>query len=721
MTAYLIRRFLQMLLVVLLSTMAIYALLNAAPGGPLSGLKAGSADRRQGVSANDIERLKAYLGIDKPLILRYMTWLLGDDWLGSDWMSISWGGHRDPTTCHADKEAGPLFSLEQDRIAELDRGELSDGLRAIFQEQGQTIAPDARLVVTKAGANWQVVAPTQIYFLTNDPQADRTKKLNVYKETCTYVRFWTNPGVAHLRPQYTVWVQGTVSGEFIAAPNVKVNPAYLFSLAADLTADLDSQQVPAVLRTEFAGRGKILSPESQVSVEQAGSRWTLVDGNSRYIIWRTDQKFAVYNAATALPSGWNEAILVENQGDRIVVQYLQGGQTTLRFPSNVTIDYPVDGPESMEPGDRLWIRVQKVEEIDAVWIKANPRSGEKPDREVITAEVLKVDGATVWAQTTGGTKGYTIHTTADTQFEIPNVISRPEDGTWLNVGWFFNTYGGIFGPYAGFHGNQHGVLRLDWGQSWKIAPGQQVTTLIESRLTNTIILMSAATLFSLLVAVPIGIISAVKQYSVLDYIVTTFTFFGSAMPVFWFGLMLILLFSYKFREWGMPFMPTGGVVSVGRIEPGNVLSYLNTEPGSAVDRIVHLIMPTIVLSLLYMAGWSRFTRSSMLEVLRQDYVRTARAKGLRERVVLSKHALRNALIPLITIVVFQLPGIFGGAIITETIFGYHGMGSLYFAALNTADWPVAMVLLLITSILVVVATLLGDILYTIVDPRIRLE
>jgi len=132
-------------------------------------------------------------------------------------------------------------------------------------------------------------------------------------------------------------------------------------------------------------------------------------------------------------------------------------------------------------------------------------------------------------------------------------------------------------------------------------------------------------------------------------------------------------------------------------------------------------MPTLVLSLLYMAGWSRYMRSSMLEVLRQDYVRTARAKGLVEKVVIAKHALRNALIPIITIVVFQIPGIFGGAIMTETIFAYPGIGRLYFDALNASDWPVVMSILFIEAILVVVATLLGDVLYTVVDPRIRFK
>jgi peptide/nickel transport system permease protein len=191
------------------------------------------------------------------------------------------------------------------------------------------------------------------------------------------------------------------------------------------------------------------------------------------------------------------------------------------------------------------------------------------------------------------------------------------------------------------------------------------------------------------------------------------------MPVFWFGLMLILVFSYQFKQWGLPFMPTGGVSLVRNAPPGSLEAGLNIEPGSLIDRMIHIIMPAMMLSLLYMAGWSRYSRSSMLEVLRQDYVRTARAKGLYERMVIVKHALRNALIPFVTIVVFSIPAMFGGAIITETVFSWPGMGRLYFLALGEYDYPLAMAVLFITAVLTVIATLLRDILYMVVDPRIR--
>ena len=264
-----------------------------------------------------------------------------------------------------------------------------------------------------------------------------------------------------------------------------------------------------------------------------------------------------------------------------------------------------------------------------------------------------------------------------------------------------------------------GIIRLDFGESWKLASGVPVTEILGSRVWNTIRLTALASIVSLLVAVPIGIISAVKQYSRLDYVVTTFSFFGISMPAFWFGLMLII-FMLWLQDHGLPFFPTGNVVDL-RIIPGSVSDLLNIKPGSYADYAVHLVLPVMMLSLLSMAGWSRFMRSSMLEVLRQDYVRTARAKGLRERTVIMKHAARNALIPLITIVVFEIPSIFGGAIITETIFNYPGMGRLFITALGASDWPIVMAYLFISAILVVIATLIGDILYTVVDPRIRFE
>jgi peptide/nickel transport system permease protein len=298
-----------------------------------------------------------------------------------------------------------------------------------------------------------------------------------------------------------------------------------------------------------------------------------------------------------------------------------------------------------------------------------------------------------------------------------------ETGTWVD--FQSPRCRGAGGTNAGANPGQtapcnKGVLRWDWGTSWKLATGQPVISVIGSRLNNTLILMITVTVTSLLIAIPIGIISAVRQYSRLDYFVTTFSFFGIAMPVFWFGLLLIILFGLKFQQWGLPYFPTGDVFTT-RVTAGSIQDILGIQPRTLADRIIHLVLPVTVLTLLYLAGWSRFMRSSMLEVLRQDYVRTARAKGLLERVVVAKHAARNALIPLITIVVFQIPGIFSGAILTETIFNYPGMGRLFIDALGRDDWPIVMAILFISAILVVIATLVGDILYTIVDPRIRFE
>lgn len=484
MTSYLLRRFIQMAFVVLLSSVAIYVLLNVAPGGPLSGLKL-SADRRSRVSGADIARLEAYLGLDKPLFLRYITWLVGDDWLGADWIYLGLGGYR----------------VDEEHT----------------------------------------------------------------------VRFWSDPGVAHIKPGYTLWVSGEEGAEGV---------------------------------------------------------------------------------------------------------------------------------------------------IEATHVETRPE-GERPD-DVVEGDVTKVLGPTIMMEGVGGVHRYTVKTSPETVFVMPQVAERPREGRWLNISGLLGAHG-LLGRWAGYHRDGQGVLRLDWGMSWKVATGQPVEMIIMSRLRNTLLLMSLALGLSLVVAIPIGVYSALKQYSRLDYAVTTFAFFGSAMPVFWFGLMMVLLFSYQFRTWGLPFMPAGGVISHRAPPTGSVLAALGVTPGGLLDRAVHLAMPALVLSLLYMAGWSRFMRSSMLEVLRQDYVRTARAKGLIERMVIAKHALRNALIPVITVVVLQIPGIFGGATLTETIFNYPGIGRLFFQSLVVSDWPIVMVLLFITAVLVVVSMLMGDILYTVVDPRIRFD
>jgi peptide/nickel transport system permease protein len=263
-----------------------------------------------------------------------------------------------------------------------------------------------------------------------------------------------------------------------------------------------------------------------------------------------------------------------------------------------------------------------------------------------------------------------------------------------------------------------GILFGDFGLSWRILRDRPVSDLIVSRLPKTLQLIGLSTIFSLLFGIPLGIYSAVKQYSKFDYTFTTLAFMGSAMPSFFFGLLFILLFSIIPKGLELPYIPAGLSESVR----GYTIPLIGkVAAGSVKDRTLHLILPVAVLTILQIAGWSRFIRASLLDVLRQDYVRTARAKGLSQRVVILKHALRNALIPFVTIVVFTIPGLFAGAIITESIFAWPGMGRLYLLALGDYDYPVAMAIFFILAVLTVTATLLRDILYTVVDPRIRLN
>lgn len=226
------------------------------------------------------------------------------------------------------------------------------------------------------------------------------------------------------------------------------------------------------------------------------------------------------------------------------------------------------------------------------------------------------------------------------------------------------------------------------------------------RVGNTLALMFPAILLSLLIALPIGLISAYRQYSWLDYIVNFFAFVGISLPVFWFAIMMMYIFAENL-QW----FPAGGVHTPGVYDEGlsAVLS----------DRFHHAVLPTIVLSIAYTGRWLRYMRSSMLEVLPSDYIRTARAKGLSEVAVVLKHAFRNALIPVVTVLTLSIPALFGGAVLTETVFSWPGIGRLQYDAVMSSDYYVAIVVFLISASLVMMGNLLADVLYALVDPRIR--
>jgi peptide/nickel transport system permease protein len=248
------------------------------------------------------------------------------------------------------------------------------------------------------------------------------------------------------------------------------------------------------------------------------------------------------------------------------------------------------------------------------------------------------------------------------------------------------------------------VLRGDWGNS--LYTYQPVTEMILDRLPNTLILMGTVFIVTLLVAIPLGIYSAIHQYSGADYIVTGVAFFAFALPTFWLGLICIMIFSVKFKQWGLPSLPAGGMYSL-------------TDGPNLLGLLQHLILPTFVLSIVSMASYIRYLRASMLEVLRHDYVRTARAKGLNERRVIYTHAFKNALVPLVTLVTMNIPGIFSGALITEQVFAWPGMGRLFVDHAARADYPVLMGLVMCVSVLVVFFNLVADIAYAYLDPRIR--
>jgi peptide/nickel transport system permease protein len=260
----------------------------------------------------------------------------------------------------------------------------------------------------------------------------------------------------------------------------------------------------------------------------------------------------------------------------------------------------------------------------------------------------------------------------------------------------------IWAQYLGWLG---GLAHGDFGRS--LTDGSPVLGIILDRLPNTLELTATAILLGVLIAIPLGVLGALRRGSPIDHAVTMISVGGVAVPTFWLGLLLILVFSVTFHGWGLPWLPSSGA-----FDPG--------DEANVLGRLAHLVMPATVLAFSYLAVWSRYTRSSMLEVLAQDYVRTARAKGMSERRVIFVHALRSAVAPLITLIGLELPTLVGGAAIVEIVFGWPGIGQLALERAFEHDYTTLMGLATFTALAVVAGNLLADVLYAVADPTVRL-
>lgn len=252
------------------------------------------------------------------------------------------------------------------------------------------------------------------------------------------------------------------------------------------------------------------------------------------------------------------------------------------------------------------------------------------------------------------------------------------------------------------------MLQGDLGESIKFR--RPVAVMIAERIPNTLLLVGVSFFVTLLIAIPVGVLSARKPYSAFDYSMTTITFMGQSLPVYWLGLGLILIFyvSIKNPTTGGPLFPGGGMNTIGK-------------EGDLIDTLWHLVLPVIALSLGWVAWYSRFLRSSMLDVLHEDYIRTARAKGLHDGLVHYKHALRNAILPLVTLIALDLPSVFAGALFVETIFSWPGMGRLFWDAARGRDYPVLLGVVMITAVLIIVCNILADLAYGILDPQVKYD
>jgi peptide/nickel transport system permease protein len=248
------------------------------------------------------------------------------------------------------------------------------------------------------------------------------------------------------------------------------------------------------------------------------------------------------------------------------------------------------------------------------------------------------------------------------------------------------------------------LLQGNFGHSF--VDGTSVLSNILARLPNTLELTATAMVIGLILSIPMGVIGAVRRGHFIDHVLTTFSVGGFAVPQFWLGLMLILLFSVDFHAWGLPWLPSSG-------------AYNALAGGDVVDRLEHLLLPAITLAFVYVAAWSRYVRSSMLTILSQDYVRTARAKGMSQRRVLFVHALRNGLLPLVTLMGLQLPALVSGSLIVEVVFSWPGVGRYAYDSATGFDYPSVMGVTIFVAIMVILGNLLADIFYAVLDPRIK--
>lgn len=242
---------------------------------------------------------------------------------------------------------------------------------------------------------------------------------------------------------------------------------------------------------------------------------------------------------------------------------------------------------------------------------------------------------------------------------------------------------------------------------YSITYKEPVIDVIKSRVGNTVLLGTASLFLSILIAIPIGMVSSVKRYSIFDYVTTVLAFIGLSIPAFFFGMLLIKIFSVDLK-----ILPVSGMVTIGK-------NYIGIN--HIIDVFNHMILPVIVLALINTASFMRYTRSSMIDIINQDYIRTARAKGVSSLGIVLKHAFKNALIPIITIISLELPTLFSGALLTETIFVWPGIGRLNYEAVTNRDYSLIMGLVMIFAIVALLSNLIADILYACVDPRIKYE
>lgn len=674
-----LRRFAQMVVILAALSFVLFGLLSAMPGDPVDMLITSNPR----IKPEDVVRLKKLRGLDKPWYVQYVRWI----WGYNDPRRPATLGDLPAATLQLDLEGKAQLSFDllpylHDPDFHHDESAFLTTVRAVDPSAGEVLEP-----LASEGATLDRLGEV---LYNHSPATHETVSERLREKAASSIRIEGLFGAA-------------TEGATLQATFEHAGIHSLWFAAVDTDG------------YESVGRLTVFvaPPSPALSSDEPGA----LDEQAQQLAGGTEQPEPSEPSETDLIAAARAAAVSTGQGaflvDDIPAQVVDDPETFRVDLENFVLGLPDDSPAPRftlaegSPGvieDGVYRHVFKGPGQTAVRFIAESGGQQAPGAFAVEHGPIPDAGAF--------NRGFVFAFTGDREaLGFSNTYKRP-------VWEILAGTQAVCGDYQVGPGETCDDGNLQGGDGcsavcqdealgfWQKLDARAAGWLMSSgRIFNTIQLMLPAILLSLLIAIPIGVLSAYRQYTWIDYVSNFFAFVGISLPAFWFGIMVLALFAEKLQ-----ILPAGGIQTPGL--QGGFFEVLQ-------DRVTHTIMPAVVLSIVYTGRWLRYMRASMLEILPLDFIRTARAKGLSEKVVILKHALRNALIPVVTVLALSIPALFGGALLTEQVFAWPGVGRLQFESVMNNDYYVAIVVFLVSSMLLMLGNLLADILYVIVDPRIR--